>query len=116
MDRVHEPAPLRQRRDDRSLAQRDPSFPAFYLPGQELLAGNARGFWVVDPCKDDGAGCESGVECCTGFCQADGEGELTCGKKTDECSQELARCETSADCCDPEAACINDVCSMLVVE
>jgi hypothetical protein len=94
----------------------DPSFPAFYLPGQELLAGNARGFWVVDPCKDDGASCESGVECCGGFCQANDEGELTCGKKTDVCSQEFDRCETSADCCDPEAACINSVCSMLVVD
>ena len=27
------------------------SHPAFYLPAQELLAGNARGFWVLDPCQ-----------------------------------------------------------------
>jgi len=32
----------------------DPSHPAFYLPGQELNAGNLRGFWVVDPCKQNG--------------------------------------------------------------
>lgn len=94
----------------------DPSHPAFYLPGQELLAGNARGFWVVDPCKADGASCESGVECCTGYCQEDDDGELTCGRKTDECSEEFNRCDTSADCCDEDAACVNHVCSMLSVE
>jgi hypothetical protein len=27
----------------------DPSHPAFYLPAQELLAGNARGSWALDP-------------------------------------------------------------------
>ena len=81
--RVHQPPPLRQRRDastpwhERSAQLRlrrrrsdgarrpkklwvaaidlnapagtDPRHPAFYLPAQELLAGNARGFWVVDP-------------------------------------------------------------------
>ena len=95
------------------MAGDDPSHPAFYLPGQELLAGNTRGFWVVDPCKADGNGCESGVECCSGFCQEDESGELTCGQKTDECADEFDRCDTSADCCDPKAACVNHVCTML---
>jgi hypothetical protein len=94
----------------------DPSHPAFYLPGQELLAGNARGFWVVDPCKAEGASCESGVECCAGYCQEDEDGELTCGRKTDECSEEFDRCDTAADCCDPGAACVNHVCTMLTVD
>jgi len=94
----------------------DPSHPAFYLPGQELLAGNARGFWVVDPCKDDGKSCESGVECCTGYCQEDEAGELSCGRKTNECSEEFDRCDTSSDCCDSKAACVNHVCSMLSVD
>ena len=35
----------------------DASHPAFYLPAQELLAGNSRGFWVLDPCRADGASC-----------------------------------------------------------
>lgn len=35
-------------------AGQDPSHPAFYLPIQELLAGNNRGFGVADPCKADG--------------------------------------------------------------
>jgi hypothetical protein len=101
--------------DDRSGA--DPSHPAFYLPGQELLAGNSRGFWVADPCKDDGKGCESGVECCSGVCQKDESTEtLTCGAKTDDCVDEFSRCETAADCCDPLLACLNHVCTQFVVE
>ena len=33
----------------------DASHPAFYLPAQELLAGNARGFWVLDPYEPTGS-------------------------------------------------------------
>ena len=28
----------------------DPSYPAFYLEGQELYAGNSRGYWVLPQC------------------------------------------------------------------
>ena len=53
----------------------DPSHPAFYLPAQELLAGNSRGYWVVDPCHVDLTSCETGDECCGGFCRpAPGDG------------------------------------------
>jgi hypothetical protein len=93
----------------------DPSHPAFYLPGQELLAGNARGFWVLDPCKRDGKSCEAGVDCCSGVCQKDPESAaLTCGPKTDDCVELLGRCDTVADCCNPLLACINNVCSQLL--
>jgi hypothetical protein len=93
----------------------DPSHPAFYLPGQELLAGNARGFWVLDPCKDDGNTCETGVDCCSGVCQKDPDSaELTCGPKTDACVELLGRCDTAVDCCDPQLACINNVCSQIL--
>jgi hypothetical protein len=93
----------------------DPSHPAFYLPGQELLAGNARGFWVVDPCKPDGADCSSGDECCGGFCQQDPQtGALSCGQKTNECSAEYDKCTSDADCCDPSMRCVNGRCSMIV--
>ncbi|MGH7295171.1 MAG: hypothetical protein ACRELB_09570, partial [Polyangiaceae bacterium] len=47
----------------------DPSHPAFYLPAQEILAGNSRGFWVLDPCKADGQTCQSGDQCCNGYCE-----------------------------------------------
>jgi hypothetical protein len=93
----------------------DPSHPAFYLPGQELLAGNARGFWVVDPCRPDGSPCSSGDECCGGYCQQDPQtGELTCGQKTNECSAEYDKCTSDADCCNPSLKCINERCSMIV--
>lgn len=92
---------------------RDPSHPAFYLPGQELYAGNARGFWVQDPCKPDGESCESGIDCCTGFCQADlTTGKPTCGRKEPGCVQQFERCQIDGDCCDPTLQCINSVCSL----
>lgn len=92
----------------------DPSHPAFYLPAQELMAGNSRGFWVVDPCKDDGASCESGDQCCGGFCQPDADaGGLVCSNHTNECSNEYDKCSVSADCCDflQGATCINGRCA-----
>ena len=93
-------------RGDRSRtppAGTDPSHPAFYLPAQELLAGNARGFWVLDPCKPDGQSCESGDQCCNGFCEPDGDRAPSCARtrtrtRTARASRRSAR--TSADCCD----------------
>lgn len=92
----------------------DPSHPAFYVPAQELLAGNARGYWVLDPCKADGSECSSGDECCGGFCQLDPKtNQLTCGKKNNECSQEFDKCTVNADCCDPSLQCINERCAQV---
>jgi hypothetical protein len=87
----------------------DPSHPGFYLPAQELLAGNSRGFWVLDPCKGDGTSCTAGDECCNGFCQPNGAGgALVCSNMGNSgmCSGETEHCDTSADCCDQE----NDKC------
>jgi hypothetical protein len=90
----------------------DPSHPAFYLPAQELLAGNSRGFWVVDPCKADGSACSSGDQCCGGYCQQDPQsGALTCGSKTNKCANLYDKCSTAADCCDQTLKCINNKCS-----
>jgi hypothetical protein len=77
----------------------DPSSPAFYLPGQELLAGNSRGFWVVDPCKMESATCETGDECCGGFCQPGADGKLTCTNKPPVCAAEYEKCTKDDDCC-----------------
>ncbi len=90
----------------------DPSHPAFYLPAQELQAGNARGYWVLDPCLADGVACQSGDQCCGGYCQPVGAaGALVCADKTPTCSQVGDKCARSSDCCDPAAQCINDFCS-----
>jgi len=78
----------------------DPSHAAFYLPGQELTAGNFRSFWVLDPCESDGSSCETGDECCGGYCEtpADG-GALVCGSTKQGCGNEGDTCTTNADCC-----------------
>lgn len=55
------------------LKRSDPSHPPFYLPAQELVAGNSRGFWVLDPCHENGQDCGSGDQCCEGFCRAEYE-------------------------------------------
>jgi hypothetical protein len=89
----------------------DPSHPAFYLPAQELLAGNSRGYWVVDPCKVDGNTCETGDECCGGYCRP-GDGGLVCTATTPTCANEFEKCTTTSDCCNsPALQCINGRCA-----
>jgi len=94
----------------------DPSHPAFYLPAQELLAGNARGFWVQDPCRADGVGCDSGDQCCNGFCaeNAMSGGALVCGDTPPNgmCSNEGDKCTTAADCCNADLICLNGFCTL----
>jgi hypothetical protein len=96
----------------------DISHPAFYLPGQETLtAGNARGFWALDPCMQNGNACETGDECCTGFCRqttgADGGMIFACVPPQTGCAHMDEKCSTTADCCDSNsgAKCINGFCS-----
>ncbi len=91
----------------------DSSHPAFYLPGQELLAGNARAFWVLDPCRADGNSCESGDQCCNGYCEPDSSGALVCSNDTpnNHCSGLNEKCSTAADCCDAKNTCINGFCA-----
>jgi len=93
----------------------DPSHPAFYLPGQELNAGNMRGFWVVDPCHSDGTSCETGDECCNGYCQRGADDKLTCASKprSDGCSQEYEKCAARVDCCGSNQGfdCVNGRCA-----
>jgi hypothetical protein len=92
----------------------DPSHPAFYLPGQEIIAGNSRGFWVLDPCKADGQGCQHGDECCNGYCEPNGSGgALVCSNTPPQgaCSKPQEKCTTAGDCCDVTNLCINGFCT-----
>ncbi len=102
--------------DLNSPADVDGSHPGFYLPAQELLAGNARGFWVLEPCRSDGNGCETGDQCCNGFCSPNPGGmpELICSNAPPEgmCSKLQEKCTTAADCCDPTNICINGFCAL----
>jgi hypothetical protein len=89
----------------------DPSHPAFYLPAQEIIAGNARGFWAVNPCLKDGQGCNTGDECCHGYCEP-GDGGLQCTSNVPMCSQTYDKCMQTSDCCGAKQniQCINGYC------
>ncbi len=76
----------------------DTSHPAFYLPAQEILAGNSRGYWVVDPCQQNGATCATGDQCCGGYCENNGSG-FVCSAQPPACSSLNDKCTTAADCC-----------------
>jgi hypothetical protein len=96
----------------------DASHPAFYLPGQELYAGNSRGYWTVPPCRANGSSCQVGDQCCGGFCQAaeDGGG-LVCTNQQPPCSAPYEKCSMTSDCCGATAGnieCINSVCTTVM--
>lgn len=90
----------------------DASHPAFYLPAQELLAGNARGFWVLDPCKSDGQSCSSGDQCCNGSCGA-GEAGLVCGAPPPNatCATTSNKCSDAMPCCNANDRCVGGFCT-----
>jgi hypothetical protein len=88
----------------------DHSHPAFYLPGQEFGTGNHRAFTALDPCKEDGASCETGVECCGGSCDTANGTPGVCGKVT-TCAKSDERCEKTADCCSTTDTCIAGFCA-----
>ena len=119
-----------------SMSAHDISHPPFYLDGQELASGNSRGFWALDPCSGTGVGCQTGDECCTGYCRpgsgaldagtsatdggtdggvppASDAGGLVCVSAPTGCSQEYEKCTTSADCCGSSQGftCINAHCA-----
>jgi predicted small lipoprotein YifL len=93
----------------------DPSHPPFWLPGQDTGTLNLRGFWALDPCKGDGQGCQSGTECCGGYCAgpAGDAGGPVCQSQSQGCAQNGDRCNVTSDCCNAAAGvtCINHVCS-----
>jgi hypothetical protein len=104
----------------------DPSHPAFYLPGQESLAGNMRGYWVKSPCitagtTGDAGLCDLDEDCCggtasprTGACRIDPGTTPTTrhcqAVVPNTCVAIGAGCSTAADCCSPTAVCLNGLC------
>jgi hypothetical protein len=99
------------------MGEADPSHPAFYLPGQELEGGNMRAFAAMAPCQPDGGACESGSDCCGGFCRqtssgVDGAPKLECVPPPENtCSRTDEACVRAEDCCDPAEICINAHCT-----
>ncbi|CAN5406820.1 hypothetical protein BH09MYX1_BH09MYX1_58770 [soil metagenome] len=89
----------------------DASHPAFWLPGQDVTSLNMRGFWALDPCKPNGDSCETGDECCGGYCRSTEDGGLSCVPPPSGCAQEFEKCSTAGDCCGTGALCINGHCA-----
>ena len=83
----------------------DASHPAFYVTGQEAGTGNHRAFTALDPCRDDGADCTTGVDCCTGLC-TNGK----CGGPP-RCSNIDEACGPGHNCCDPTIPCVSGYCA-----
>jgi hypothetical protein len=96
----------------------DPSHPAFYLSGQEIESANMRGFAALAPCLSDGATCQTGSDCCNGYCRQNGNDPsgmpvLQCmTPMTPTCSNTDEPCKTAADCCDSTELCIGGRCAM----
>jgi hypothetical protein len=98
----------------------DPSHPAFFLPGQELRTANMRAFAALAPCKPDNQSCETGADCCGGYCRetsraADGTPMLACvPPPMNTCSNHLEPCKTADDCCNQADQCINERCAQII--
>jgi len=105
----------------------DPSYPAFYLPGQELLAGNSRGYWVLNQCEAAGPPtaanlCTSNLDCCATTppaapvaCTLDAPPATTAhcsSSAASSCAANGAACSTSSQCCGfPASVCAQNVCT-----
>jgi hypothetical protein len=96
----------------------DPSHPAFYLAGQELESANMRGFAALAPCLSNGATCETGSDCCGGFCRQTGNDDsgapiLACvPPPMNTCSNIDEPCTTALDCCNSSDLCIGGRCAI----
>ena len=90
----------------------DPSHPPFYVTGQELGTGNHRAFTALDPCLATGASCNSGFDCCAGFC-TDGK----CGVPTvPRCSNTGETCSATQKCCASSQECIDGYCAVVIAQ
>jgi hypothetical protein len=97
--------------DAQPTAGKDPSHPAFWLPGQNTADQNMRGEWALDPCKAIGQSCTAGYECCAGFCASSDGGAPVCTTPTAGCSATGNACKTSSDCCASSATCVGGFCN-----
>lgn len=103
----------------------DPSYPAFYLPGQELIAGNMRGYFVLDACRNPGAKipaneCETDLDCCAGSaCALDrpiaSPPKRYCVPNTPSaCKADGEACVADGECCNFASGtrCASGVCAL----
>jgi hypothetical protein len=101
--------------DQSPKSGKDPSHAAFHLTGQDQQNLAMRGFFALAPCEGDGMGCQSGTDCCGGYCApagSDGGGPV-CRSQAQGCALDGDRCNQTSDCCGASSGvtCINRVCS-----
>jgi len=77
----------------------DASFPAFWLPGQDVARANITAYWGPPACTTMGNECKTPDECCSGMeCAPDAAlGYMTC--QTSVCTPAGSVCATEDDCC-----------------
>ena len=108
----------------------DPSYPAFYLDGQELYSGNSRSFWVLPQCVASSATpaaanvCTTTADCCQttpSTCTLDipiatNPPLAHCVPTTSiVCAADNASCNVDGDCCNLLAKgtrCSNNKCTV----
>ncbi|MET0283309.1 MAG: hypothetical protein ABW352_02525 [Polyangiales bacterium] len=88
----------------------DPSSVAYWLPGQNTKTANISASWAPRACREDGAWCAVGSECCGGDCRPGASGALVCGPPPPEqCRPTYFVCNSNADCC--TGNCVDRVCT-----
>lgn len=97
----------------RGDALTDPSSPAFFLEGQGDRP-SMRVSAALDACRAEGSACETGVDCCGGYCSA-GECRVP---EAPTCSKVMDACTSAADCCQEGTgqACIAGFCDLIVLQ
>lgn len=98
---------------------KDPSFPGFYLEGQSET-GNTRAFAALNPCRATGKECQSGLDCCTGFCDVKAGADKGMCVTEVTCAKTNERCKTDKDCCPPAMgetanSCLGGYCGFIVL-
>jgi hypothetical protein len=85
--------------DENMVSGVDGSYPAFWLPGQDLTRQNITGYWAPPVCANEGNTCKTPDECCAGqeCLYSDAEGQTVC--QTTDCIRDGLPCVADDDCC-----------------
>jgi hypothetical protein len=98
----------------------DPSLPGFYLEGQSAT-GNTRAFAALNPCRKTGNECQSGLDCCTGYCDIKAGADKGMCVEEVKCAKTNERCKVDTDCCppapgQPKNICLGGFCGFIMLE
>jgi hypothetical protein len=82
--------------------------PVAALP-RKFGTANHRAFAALDPCRQDGTSCETGIDCCSGFCT-----NGVCGPPQ-QCANLDEACKTTNDCCNDADECLGGFCGVVIL-